>query len=191
MSTVGIVAVWLATIIGSRQSAPAVPAVIVPMAELTVPVESLPTGCRLSPAPTSDLGNGRIRMGLWAEFPANPWIGNDRHLLASMRQLIEGPVKIPDGPPPDARDLAGFIGQLADGVEEGYGAVYQDPDGRFVIVRAVRLAPLERPRATALPRSPTESSGASLVAIGQTHAVVIGNGQCFHAVEAHLKSLAR
>ena len=111
--------------------------------------------------------------------------------LRLLRCLVEGPVKIPDGPPLDARELSRFMAQLADGVEEGYGAVYLDSDGRIVIVRAVRLAPFEKPVGGSFPQRRKESSSAIRVDIGQTVAIVTGEGECFRAVEAHLKSLAR
>ena len=183
-----IAAIWMVTAVGASQRPPSP---MVAMRGLTVPAESLPARCRLSPAPTADLDNGRVRLGLWAEFPSNPWIGDERRLLASIRQLVEGPVKIPDGPPLDSRELSRFEGQLADGVEEGYGAVYLDSDGGMVIVRAVKLAPLEKPFAGSLLPPLKESSSAIRIAIGQIVGIVTGEGECFQAVAAHLKSLAR
>ena len=164
----------------------------VSMRDLTVPAERLPEGCVLSPAPSVQLDSGRVRFGLWAGFPTNPWIGTDRRLVASIREHIEGPVAVPDGPPLDAKELARYLGQLADGVEEAYGAVYMQSDAGLITVSAMRLAPGEKPSArahfsdTAASRHP----GMIRVAIGPIVAIVTGDGECFQAVGAYLKSLA-
>src|SRR5262249_41271614 len=130
---------WAVTI-----ASQAPPPRVISMQELTVPSERLPSNCALSPAPSVQLDGGRIRGGLWAEFPTNPWIGADRRLMASIRQRIDGPAGLPDGPPLDAKALSRYLGQLADGVEEGYGAVYLQSATDLITVRALRFAPTEK-----------------------------------------------
>src|SRR5882672_3247699 len=95
-----ILAMSLAIGAGAPQTAPLR---VVTMRDLTLPAERLPVGCALSPAPSVRLDGSRVRSGLWAEFPTNPWIGTDRRLMSSIRELIEGPAAVPDGPPLDAK----------------------------------------------------------------------------------------
>jgi hypothetical protein len=112
--------------------------------------------------------------------------------MASVREIVDGPVAIPDGPPPDAKELSRYLGLLADGVEEAYGAVYMQSDADLITVRAMRLAPDERRPALAHfgDTRVSKNSGMIRVAIGPIVAVVTGDGACFQAVGAHLKSLA-
>ena len=164
---------------------------IVNMRDLTVPAERLPAGCALSPSPSVRVDQSRL-VGRWAGFPTNPWIGTDRQLMASVREIVEGPVAFPDGPPLDAKQLFRYLGQLADGVEEAYGAVYMQSDAYPIVVRAIRLAPGEKPSALARPSDArlSRNPGIVRVAIGQIVAIVSGDGECFQAVGAYLKSLA-
>jgi len=113
-----VLAMSVALAAGASQTAP--PRVL-SMRDLTLPAERLPVGCALSPAPSVHLDGSRVRYGLWSGFPANPWIGTDRRLMASIRELVDGLATIPDGPPLDAKELPRYLGQLADGVEEAYG----------------------------------------------------------------------
>jgi hypothetical protein len=164
----------------------------VTMRDLTLPAERLPAGCALSPAPSVRLDGGRVRSGLWAGFPTNPWIGTDRRLMASIREIVDGPVAVPDGPPPDAKELSRYLLLLADGVEEAYGAVYMQSDADLITVRAMRLAPDARRPAPAYSGDTrvSRNSGMIRVAIGPIVAIVTGDGACFQAVGAYLKSLA-
>jgi hypothetical protein len=184
-----ILALSVVTIGVASQAAP--PRVI-SMRELTVPSERLPAGCALSPAPSVHLDGGGVRGGLWAEFPANPWIGADRPLLASIRQHVDGPAAVPDGPPLDAKALSRYRGRLADGVEEGYGAVYMQSATDLITVRALRFAPAEKASADVSSDSTHRVRNPAMirVAIGPIVAVVSGNGgACFQVVGAYLKSL--
>ena len=55
---------------------------------------------------------------------ANPWMGTDRHILATLRQHLDGygMVRLPDGPPLTNREASAMLQKFADGVEEGYVA---------------------------------------------------------------------
>jgi hypothetical protein len=79
---------------------------------------------------------------------------------------------------------------MAEGVEEGYTAVYSAEGSSPVVVYAVRLNAVERPRSS---RGRTNGSDrAARLAIGRVLIAVTGpNGRCFDAIEAHLRSLAR
>jgi hypothetical protein len=184
-----VLAMSVAITVGASQAAQ--PRVVT-LRDLTLPAERLPGGCALSPAPSVHLDGSRVRSGLWAEFPTNPWIGTDRRLMASIREMVDGPVAVPDGPPLGAKELSRYLVQLADGVEEAYGAVYMQSDANLISVRAIRFAPGEKPWASAhssdtrVPRNP----GMIRVAIGPIVAIVTGDGECFQAVGAYLKSLA-
>jgi hypothetical protein len=129
-------AVWITA--GASQPTPPR---VVSMQVLTVPAERLPAACTLSPAPSIRVDDSTVRSGLWAEFPTNPWIGTDRRLIVSIRQMIDGPYSVPDGPPLDPKPTTRYLSQLADGVEEAYGAVYAQSDAGLITVRALRFAP--------------------------------------------------
>ena len=164
---------------------------VVTMQDLTLPVEHLPVGCALSPAPSVHLDGNRVRSGLWAGFPTNPWIGTDRQFMASIRELIDGPASVPDGPPLDAKELSRYLGLLADGVEEAYGAVYMQ-SAELITVRALKFAPTEKPsaRAHSSDTRVSRNPGMIRVGIGQIVAIVTGDGECFQTVGAYLRSLA-
>jgi hypothetical protein len=145
------------------------------MRDLTVPTGMLPAGCALAPVPF------RILLG-----PTNPWIGTDREQIISIREgMTARPRNIPDGPPIDAGAMSRYRAQLANGVEEAYGAVYTESEN-FVIVRAIRFAPGAPHSAPEL----SENQKMMRVDIGPIVAIVTGSGDCFQAVGAHLKSLA-
>lgn len=188
MTRAVILTISVVTLAGASQT----PARSISMRDLTVPAERLPVGCALAPTPTMRLDGGRVRGGLWAEFPTNPWSGSDRRLTASIRQRVDGPLTIADGPPLDASALSRYLGQLADGIEEAYGAVYMQSATDLITVRAVRFAPNER-AATGFPSDTTPVSANPpllRVAIGPIVAIVNGSdGPCFRVVSTHLKSL--
>jgi hypothetical protein len=117
--------------------------------------------------------------------------------MASIREIVDGPVAVPDGPPLDAKELSRYLGLLADGVEEAYGAVYMQSDAMqsdadLITVRAMRLASGEKPSARAHfgDTRVSRDFGMIRVAIGPIVAIVTGDGACFQAVGAYLKSLA-
>lgn len=162
----------------------------VAMEELTVPGERLPTGCRLAPRSERAEG-GRIRTfssGLLVS--TNPWIGTDPQLVASIRQRMEPPSKVPDGPPMTTSQLARFRLKLAEGVDEAYIAVYKDAGPELILVYAVRFASLDdvpRVRDSRAPKNPRLTR----VELGRTVAMVHGDGgECFQAIGAYLQSFA-
>ena len=190
MSVAVVLTMSVAVTVSESQPAPPH---IVSVRDLTVPAERLPIACTLSPAPSVQLDGGRVRSGLRAGFPTNPWIGTDRRLVASIRELVDGPAAVPDGPPLDAKQLSRYLGQLADGVEEAYGAVYMQSDAELITVRAVKFAPGEKPPTTryASDRRVAGTPALIRVAIGPIVAIVTGDGDCFQAVGAYLQSLAK
>jgi hypothetical protein len=122
-------------------------------------------------------------------------IAADVPLIASIRERVEGPVLVPDRPPPSAREAARFRLHLAEGVEEAYAAVYsQDEAGDAAPRDAVVVYGLRYVDATHMPRSARETTAKNPriahVVIGPVLAVVHGDGgPCFQAVAAHLNSL--
>jgi hypothetical protein len=112
--------------------------------------------------------------------------------MASIRQHVDGPAAVPDGPPLDAKALSRYLGQLADRVEEAYGAVYMQSATDLITARALRFGPTEKAAAglssdnTRALRNPTMIR----VAIGPIVAIVSGDGgPCFQVIGAYLKSL--
>ncbi|MFN2444576.1 MAG: hypothetical protein ABR606_03165 [Vicinamibacterales bacterium] len=133
---------------------------------------------------------------LWTGLPitANPWIGTDAPMVATIRERIDGPALVPDSPPLTTRQRARHRLQLAEGVEEAYAAIYAhgeaeaDPIVVYGLRRADAQTPAEQSRA---PRA-SENPRIIRVAIGSIVAVVHGDGgKCFQAVGAYLRSLAR
>jgi hypothetical protein len=161
--------------------------------ELTVPADHLPSGCALSPKPSVHLDGNRIRTGLWAGLPTNPWIGTDPLQIASIRELMDPPM-LPDGPPLTPHDAALFRLRLADGIEEGYGAVYlpSGSNGALITVFALRF-PSDDSAAELWRQAMHRTTRArSLFAIGSIVVLVFGeNGACLQAVATYLESLSR
>lgn len=157
---------------------------------LTVPQSRLVPGCNLSPSDTAASGGNRVRLGLWAGLPisSNPWIGNDRSIVATIRERVALSPKTPDGPPPSRAELAQFRLQLSEDVEAAYAAVYAEAGTRLVTVYAARFnrTPVpDPPRADAFPR------GNVRIARDRTVVVVSGEaGQCFEAVAAYVREIA-
>jgi hypothetical protein len=151
--------------------------------DLTVPKKRLPAGCGLVPARSIHLGGNQVQYGLWAglPIPTNPWSGTDRIAIASIRERMDGPALVPDGPPPTAREISRYRSQLANGVDEGYAAIYTPS----VVLYALRFVATERPF------YPSHTASNHRFEIGPLDVVVSSDGgPCSQAVEAYLKSLA-
>jgi hypothetical protein len=169
---------------------------LVTLQELSVPHERLPAGCAVSPSDTVRVDGNRVQSGLWAGLPidTNPWIGTDRHVIATIRERMDGPVLTADGPPPTARQLSQYRLQLADGVEEAYAAVYgqAEPGQQPIAVYGLRFSGAEGAVDRASLRRASENPRVIRLAIGPVFVVLHGDGgQCFQAVGAYMKSLAQ
>lgn len=148
---------------------------------LTVPQERLPPGCA---AVSSD------KAGL--PIDRNPWAGSDRQIVAAIRERMDGPVRVPDGPPATRRELAQYRLQLAEGVEEAYAAVYRQPDPgqALIIVYGSRFSD-----PSARVQRPGFGGGAGnekilRLTMGSTVVVLHGDGgACSKAIGAYLQSL--
>jgi hypothetical protein len=126
----------------------------VTLTDLTVPRERLPQGCALSTAPV--LG-----------IPTNPWNIADPAALGSLRRSM-GEVPAVTDAPLTRRDASRYLSLLAEGVEEGYAAVYAqgDPEQR-TIVQAVRFT-----RRNIYPASPVKAPNTVRFEIGRIVVVV-------------------
>lgn len=155
---------------------------------LTFPSERLPSGCMLSPSPTAAAAGNRIREGLWDNLPitTNPWVGTDRSIIATIRERVEGPVvAFPDGPPLSRSELSRFRLALADGVEEGYAAVYTF-ESRLIVAYGLRFAGTQKN--VGFPNKPRLNG----IRIGPIVAYLDGDrGPCSQAIGAHLRALAK
>lgn len=109
--------------------------------QLTVPARQLPPDCVLSAAPAVARDGDTVRGGLWAVLPitSNPWIGSDPRVVAAIRERIEPPPAVADGPPLSSAERARFRLRLAEGVEAAYAAVYVDARDRSVVVYGMTL----------------------------------------------------
>jgi hypothetical protein len=161
------------------------------LTDLTVPADRLPNGCALSAAPSERISGNTFASGLWAglRIPANPWAGNDRPLIAEIRERIDEPTKLPDGPPLSEGELVRFRVRLADGIDEGYAAIYREgTPAHLVIVYALRVANNGRVDAVGTRRTSPDVKSVRVL-VGQIVAVVSGNAACFDAVVNYVRSL--
>jgi hypothetical protein len=159
--------------------------------DLTVPPDRLPEGCALTP-PNERLDGNRIR-GVWAGLPVptNPWAGPDKRIIATIRQVAD-----PSPPLPDAlrsmREARRYSLLLAEGVEEGYAAIYsQSGSSRLLVVYALRLAEGESP----LHRwSAARAEDPGVVRIENGSVLVVASGDpspCFDAIRDYLNALMK
>ncbi len=171
-----------------------VPQQPVTLQDLTVPADLLTAGCGLAPAASVRLDNQQVQAGFWDGFPSNPWTGTDRHVIASIYERMYRMPPMPDGPPLDRSGQARFRLRLADGVDEGYAAFYQESDpprpvGRVYALRFAdteRIADLNRGA-----RPPDDDRLITWIRFGRIVALMIGHrDECSQAVDRHLKSLA-
>ena len=116
---------------GSAQSGPTLTA-------LTVPEKNLPDGCRLRPyvpPTTSVVQDGkRIVMsnrGTSYPFPANPWTGANRTLVATVHRAIDATrtKPLPDVPLLEPGNAAAFQLKWADNIVEAHHADYASIGG--------------------------------------------------------------
>jgi hypothetical protein len=105
------------------------------MQALTVAENRLPEGCALRPVGTPIPQATKTRTGASRpavrvlgpdEPPINPWVGTDRQKLGDLRRRIDG---FFSRPLPDAVRTRGdeleLRWRLAEGVAQGYTAIYQ------------------------------------------------------------------
>ena len=165
-------------------------ALLLALADLTVPPGRLPSGCALSPSPTIRIGNNQTRTGLWTGLPiaSNPWTGTDRAIVVAILERVIDPPPLPDGPPLARAELARFRSRLADDVEEAYAAIYADGDRDLVTVTAVRYTDASQvpSRRNAVRANP----GSIRLTADRTVLVVSGqDGPCLQAIGAHVREL--
>lgn len=150
--------------------------------QLTVPQEQLPSGCVAAPSDKAGLPIDR-----------NPWVGNDRRVVGAIRERMDGPVRVPDGPPATRRELSQYRLQLADGVEEAYAAVYRQPDpaqGLIVVYGSTLSDAAARAARQGFAR-PSENPKIIRLTMGSTVVVLHGDGgPCSQAIGAYLQSLS-
>jgi hypothetical protein len=166
----------------------------VTLQDLKVPSERLPGGCALAEKASEVSSDGKTRTFLWTGLPieTNPWTGADRQVVSRIRERMDGPAAIPDAPPPTAKELARYRLMLAEGVDEGYVAIYrQSGAASLIVVHALRFATEDGARVSAAaPRFPNPST--IWMTAGPVRAVVSGDGgACFKAIGAYISSLAR
>ena len=146
--------------------------------DLTVPADQLSAGCAISPANAVGGGGHRVRSGLWAGLPSNPWRGTDANVIAMMQEVIVAMPRMPSQV--THQDAAQFRLRLVDAVEEGYGAAYSDGAEDLIVVYAVRYAE----GVTPLP------GRAGTLASAQVVALVSGKDRpCARFIAAHVRSV--
>jgi hypothetical protein len=167
----------LSAMVGSR---PGAARTTVGLKDLTVPQGRLPSGCTASAAPPVGL-----------QIETNPWVGEDRPILASIRQRVGPSPKIPDGPPGTARQMAQLRLAWTRNIEEGYAAVYKQASPELVIVYGLRFSTAAAVEQVLRDTRGQTSPRVIRVAIGQIFAVVHGDaGPCAQAIGVYFNSLA-
>jgi hypothetical protein len=153
----------------------------VSLSDLTVPQDRLPADCALS-----------TRASIGLRIATNPWVGTDRPIVASIRERVDVPPPVPDGPPLTPADAARFHLQLADGVEEAYAAVYDQSAAQAIVVYGLRFASATSRDQLLRDRRIRENPRVLRVAFGSILAVVHGDGEsCAQAIGAYLQSLPK
>lgn len=151
--------------------------------DLTVPTEKLPAGCAVS----SDIAGLPVAK--------TPWIGTDAAVLGLIRERVDAPTMVPDGPPLTTREYARFRIRLAEDIEEGYvGSYVQDVPltGFRARAQVYGLRYAQAAKAERAGRQWTNNPRASRAVIGPVLVIVHGDGgECFQAVAAHVQRLAR
>jgi hypothetical protein len=170
----------LSMLIVIEGSAAAQPTIV--LNDLTVPREHLPADCVLAPDVTS--------IGL--RVKGNPWIGVDRHLVATIRERVSPLPPVPDGPPLTPRGSARFRLRLVEDIEEAYAAAYgQDAPDR-VVVYGLRFTSATGSDELFRDRRIRDNPRVMRVAVGRILAVVHGDGgTCAQAIGTYLKSLGK
>jgi hypothetical protein len=148
--------------------------------DLTVPPGRLPTGCTVSSAPPIGL-----------QVATNPWVGEDRPIVASIRQRVGPSPRVPDGPPESARQLAQLRLAWTRDIEQGYAAVYKQAAPELVIVYGLRFSSTAGVEQVLRDTRAQKGPRVIRVAIGPIFAVVHGDaGPCAQAIGAYFTSLA-
>jgi hypothetical protein len=127
-----------------------------------------------------------MQSGLWAGLPIdhNPWIGSDPAVIAAIRERIDPPRQMPDGPPLNAPQLTRYRLKLADGIEQSYAAVYVSADALVTVLGLEFLTDQDAQQFVASAKPTGE-----LVTLGRVVATVQEGGSCRDVVAAHLGSL--
>jgi hypothetical protein len=173
-ATIAVLAILIGIEGGSAQKP-------VSLSDLTVPQDRLPADCALS-----------TRASIGLRIAANPWVGTDRPIVASIRERVDVPPPVPDGPPLAPADAARFHLRLADGVEEAYAAVYDQSEARGIVVYGLRFASATSRDELLRDRRIRETPRVMRIAIGPVLAVVHGDGgPCAQAIGTYLQSLPK
>jgi hypothetical protein len=166
---------------------------VVTLQDLRVPAERLPAGCAVAQMPShNDAPKSSARTWFGPLAPSNPWTGADPQILSRIRESLEGATAVPDAPPPTSREFARMRLQLAEGVEEGYVAIYQQSGGsQLTVVQAVRFASDDLAQRSG-PIRRTPNPRRVWLSAGRIRGVVTGDGgACFQAVSAFVSSLSQ
>lgn len=138
------------------------------LASLTIPADQLPQGCSLRP---DDVVDHRAS--------TNPWTGLEPLVIATIRERMGAVTRVPDAPL-SRREETMFRLQLANGVEEAYGALYRT-NTQFVSVYAVTFDQAESSRRRH--EQPAEPGSGIRITAGRSEIVVLGKGNsCYDAV---------
>jgi hypothetical protein len=103
-------------------------------------------------------------------------------MISHLLRLVDDPIKMPDGPPPNKREIATLWGSRTQQIAEAAGAVYESGGGLISVyaLRYHRVADLE---------SVQSRRGGVQLRMGSVRVVVFGDGSaCSDAVVTHARN---
>jgi hypothetical protein len=131
-------------------------------------------------------------MSIGLRVKENPWIGADRPVVASIRERVDAPPPVPDGPPQTPGEAARFRLRLVEDIEEAYAAVYGQGAPDRVVVYGLRFSSATSSDEFLRNRRFRENPRVTRVAVGRILAVVHGDGgPCAQAIGTYLKSFGK
>ena len=152
--------------------------------QLTV-TSQLPEGCSLA------VDRHSVGLSQPAGIDSNPWRGSDREVIASIREMMYGPARVPDGPPLDADALSRFLLRLSEGIGAGYIALYSQQRSEDVAVYALTFSSSTR-AVNHRNAARTNPRPAVWFEKGNTVVAVYGDeGPCSRAIRSHIEFLTR
>lgn len=162
------------------------------MNALTVPAAARPTDCALQqPASISTVSAFSERVV--SLFPANPWSGTERRLVAHVSKAIDATPRVaPDGPPPEARAAAELDLKWADNILEAYHAAYSSANRSEVEVFAVTFTDAKLAPPEPLLEMTGQRRGATRRIVRGTTVIRVSapaRTACFEAVQGYIESL--
>ena len=162
----------------NKDSAPSLSSVV-------IVTDGLPQGCHLPPRVAVNEDAVTIT---GASIPENPWVGSDSTVISGILQIVDPPLSVPDGPPPDPRTLRLLSLQYARKISEGAMAIYDSGNGLISLYALKYRDSADMPPSSSVQ---TNKPDTFEVRYGAVRIMMLGNGtECSLAIAKHVKSMA-